>query len=302
MNATLQNRINAYALAAGSFLALNQGASGQVVYFDVDPDIILDAGGETAEIDMDSNGTIDFWFHNNSFTFYSDWFSSTQTIQDILVGPEIAGNSIGGNSVYISAPYGGYLRYYAYALAENNMIGSSQQWHDADLDVMALRTFYHSGEDTMFCLQCYWYNYFTPETIDHYVAVKFKGGDANFHYGWIRCDVKDEGRTLIIKDYAYELEPEYPILAGDTAHFVEISEIENALNAEVYSFNSNIHINLDESGTIQLLISDLNGKVIIKKHLNNKTSVISMNEFQPAIYIVTLIKDNKYFHKKVFIN
>ncbi|MBK9454600.1 MAG: LysM peptidoglycan-binding domain-containing protein [Bacteroidetes bacterium] len=41
-------------------------------------------------------------------------------------------------------------------------------------------------------------------------------------YGWIRCSVIDSGRTLIIHDYAYELQPNYPIIAGDTVSYVDI--------------------------------------------------------------------------------
>ena len=75
--------IKAYAASAISFLTIHQEAEAQVVYVDIDPDIVLSEGGQAAELDLDQNGTVDFWFHNNSFTFYSASFSSYRLMQNI---------------------------------------------------------------------------------------------------------------------------------------------------------------------------------------------------------------------------
>jgi hypothetical protein len=113
--------IKAYAASAISFLTIHQEAEAQVVYVDIDPDIVLSEGGQAAELDLDQNGTVDFWFHNNSFflQYYTyDGGTTSFTRQNLLIGPEIGGNFIAGNSEFISLGYSAFTRFYPYAIED----------------------------------------------------------------------------------------------------------------------------------------------------------------------------------------
>ncbi len=299
-NVILTKRINAYAIAAGCFLYLNQEASAQVVYTDIDPDIILNEGDEDADIDMDEDGTFDFFFHNNSFLYYHESWLSFRTMQNILVGPDTNGIGLVGISNYFTTGYGEFTRYYPFALVQNSVINELNEWQTYETQIMALRALSEDGEIVGFGFYCDWYNVATSETIDKYLGVKFKDATNQLHYGWIRCDVLDEGRTLIIKDYAYELEPEYTIVAGDTVHYVGIEQQQNNLSPNIYSFGNNLHINLKEIINCKVSMYDINGGEIFTDYLKETNYSVKL-PIPKGVYVVKLESDDIIFSKKIFI-
>lgn len=300
MNIILKKRLNTYAIAASCFLYCKQEASGQVVYTDIEPDLILDHELFATEVDMNNDGLSDFFFHNNSFVYYHTSWLSDRTMQNILVGPDEVGNALAGISVYFTTGYGEFTRYYPFALDQGSFIGEIKTWQAIETQIMALRVLSEDGDIVGFGFYA-WYEYLS-ETVDKYLGVRFNDLEGVAHYGWIRCDVLDEGRILVIKDYAYETEPEYPITAGDTTHFVGISEVENNLDADVYSFNSNVYINSNEiKNDVEINIYDITGKIIYSDKINNQFTEIKLSE-GGGIYIVKLIAGENQLAKKIYIN
>jgi hypothetical protein len=116
-----------------------------------------------------------------------------------------------------------------------------------------------------------------PEVLDHYLGVRFIDTAGLNHYGWIRCDVKDEGRTLIIKDYAYELQPDSSIVAGQydsiyTPDTIDDSTIVDVFNLQIndifiYSFDSKIYIHFLNEITepAQVTVYDITGKEVYRR-------------------------------------
>ncbi len=298
-----ENKLLQYSAMAVSFIFLKEG-NAQVIYTDIVPDLVFDEPLEGGGLDIDNNGIVDFAFQNNSFLFYSETFSSYFTRQDLLAGPYTPLNAIAGINEYTSSPYGGgFSLYYPYALPNAEVINDLREWQTAGQQILGIRTFVNYDDpNTWQCAGCYWYGYFIPETVDHFLGIRFVDDLSQNHYGWIRCDVLDEGRTLVIKDYAYESEADYPIVAGDTTHFVAISEIDNSLNANVYSFNKSIFINLNEfMNGIEMHIYDLNGKIIYSDKLLNSSTQIELKE-ERGVYFVELVSGKKKFRKKVYLN
>lgn len=144
----------------------------------------------------------------------------------------------------------------------------------------------------------YWY----PEFLDHYLGVRFKDSDENTHYGWIRCDVKDEGRILVIKDYAYETTPDYPIVAGDTIQFVDIEPISNILYVTVYSFASQVYIVTDMLNEASYEIYDMQGNQCSFSKIINKLQIVDVSNFAKGIYFVNIHQNEKNYSQKVIIH
>ena len=295
--------IKAYAASAISFLTIHQEAEAQVVYVDIDPDIVLSEGGQAAELDLDQNGTVDFWFHNNSFTFYSASFSSYRLMQNILVGPEIDANFIAGETGQYGTAYGGvYTRYYPFALEAGVKIDTAMNFYNYGLQVMGLRSIVtYDGINTWACADCNWYGFFVINTIDKYLGIKFSSGELTSSFGWIRCDVKDEGRTLVIKDYAYETTPNYPIIAGDKLHYVEIDSLP-AAPVEIYSFNETLYINLKDSAETSITVTNLSGQNIINFKTFKLQNTVDMTTVASGIYIVTAEYQDKFYSTKIMIH
>lgn len=244
-----------------------------------------------------------FHFLISQYTYFNTSWISYRLRQDLLAGPNISENAIAGISNHLSTGYSSFTNYYPYALNNGALIGDSLQWQATwGLQILALRTYHDTGAIHDICDFCYWYNVDVSETIDRYLGVRFLDDAGHNHYGWIRCDVKDEGRTLVIKDYAYEVQPGYPIVAGSTEHYVDINNLPNTLDANAYSYGKNIYIYLNAVNAAQLLITDIAGKEILKKELQNKNEIINMNMYAAGIYIIKLNSGENIYTKKIRID
>jgi hypothetical protein len=292
----VNKKLMQYSVLTGAFILVQGKTQTQVVYHDIDPDSIFDEGGEGGWFDLDNNEMLDIGFLNSSFTFYWDLIYSYVTRQDILAGPYIQSNAVAGTIHY----YSGFESYFPYALNQGQLIGETLSWQSAPEQVMGKRDLIYSGTLALPCVNCDWYAVGVTETLDHYLGIRFMDSFNSIHYGWMRCDVKDEGRTLIIKDYAYELEPDYPILAGDTAHFVSISE--NNINQPIISsFGNIISIkleSLESNGSVY--IYETSGKLVYQSKISNQISNF-MLPVTSGIYLINLLVNNKYYNKKIWI-
>jgi hypothetical protein len=272
-------------------------SKGEAIYTDIDPDIQIDSHGENIVIDMDNDGVMDFSFFQRSYSFIVTTYYSgyaTSHLNGIFVGSEVIGNKIAGSIVDTETwPY----RFHAYAFPENATIDEPVNFYAEGFQTMAMR---YRGLNSSYFGFGAWY----PEVLDHYLGVYFKDSLDCYHYGWIRCDVKDGGRTLIVKDYAYETKCDVGILAGDKlgdTTTVDIAQI-NTLDAIIYSFGNNIYVslNLPEKKT-EIHIFDLAGRLIYSEILSNKFSTIHLHQPVGA-YIAELISEGKKYSKRVDIH
>jgi len=289
----VNEKLKQYSAMCISVLATQFSAKAEAVYTDIDPDLILDSDLDFAYIDLDNNGASDFVFFNFSYYTITSYFI-TQLRQRVLVWPEGDGNAIAG-----SHQTWDYIRYLPYTLETNQLINETLIFQDGYNQRMAFKT-YFSGLTVAYGGN--WY----PEIIDHYLGVKFLDAEDCLHYGWIRCDIKDNGRTLIIKDYAYEIKCNTGILAGDTigdTASVDIEEI-NLLNVNIYSFNNDIFVQflgISENYSFQIL--NLSGAKISSGNLSSNNNIISLRDKPKGYYFVEIYKGNqKFAAKKIFIN
>jgi hypothetical protein len=222
-------------------------------------------------------------------------------MQNILVGPEIEANFIAGETGEYGTGYGGvYTRYYPFALEGGAIINADLNFYNYDLQVMGIVSFTTDGSaDHGYYAN--WFGFGIDETIDKYIGLKFPLTGENYCYGWIRCDVKDNGRTLIIKDYAYETTPDYPIVAGDTLHYSDVVDTNSDNPVFVYSHNENIYVNLKVSADARISVTNLSGQEIIRYETIELMSTIDMTSVPHGMYIVTVEFKNILYANKVVI-
>lgn len=289
------SKLKAYSLLSGSFLVSHNSATPQVIYTDIEPDTVFDESYEGAYFDIDNNGEFDFTVVNYSWTFTTYSYDVINR-QDILAGPFISANAIAG--ILISY-YGAGIRYFPYAIEKGELIKEDLDWQTAGIQIMGLRDYV--GDGTHQCLACYWYGENYSERIDHYLGLRFIGDDEKDHYGWMRCDVLDEGRVLVVKDYAYETKPDRYIIAGDTIGATDISE-SNDLIANIYSFGSTIYISTGKQPVnTYVRVIDLLGKEVYNSQINEIDPKINL-DVSDGYYVVELKESEKRLTKKLFIN
>ncbi|MBP9878854.1 MAG: T9SS type A sorting domain-containing protein [Chitinophagales bacterium] len=294
------HKLKAYSLFSTAFLINGPSGFSQVVYVDIDPDIILDTPGEQFTLDIDGNSSDDISFFNSSFDFFmaTPWWSYW-TRQDLVAYLPDEKLELAGLKHYVY--YWSQNFYYPYAISIEEIINNDLQFNNATFQLLAERTFYNSGEGTNHCFNCYWYNYFTTESINNYLGFKLKDDASDFHYGWIRCDVLDEGRTMIIKDYAYELTPDNPIIAGDTAHYIGVSSVTEKIEPVVFCENKIVYVShLDEKCDVS--IYNLNGSIIINKQAQSGSVVFDLHNIATGAYLVVFKNKNEIRSKKIIID
>lgn len=294
--------LKAYSTFSSVFL-LQSVSIGEVIYSDI-PDIVLDESYEEYHMDIDDNGTEDFRFikFSGSYTWStSSGFTELRFFNDIRIDLFNSTGVFNENQVagVSFSTYFSYLNYWPYAIPSGAMIDNVLQFQNGFVQHMASRIDIGNGTSWVPIKDAgYWW----PIAEDHYLGVHFVDSDSNYHYGWIRCSVLDSAEVLIIKDFAYETEIDHPIVAGDTVSYVGITNLENLIDATVYSFSKDVYILTETFQNTELIICDLNGKQIISKVLQSKSESISMTNYPSGIYLVTLFNNGKRFEKKVFID
>lgn len=295
MQKELIKRLTDYATFAAGVLVLINKADAEVIYTDIDPDVVLDTDGNYYAIDIDNNGTADFQFLKSTFSNYDFTFGYI-TYYNLWCGPINSSNAIAGFSNYY--PYPGVLIYFPYALSMNENIDSKLAWQSNTIQLIAFIE--NIVGYNVHCFNCSWNGNSSLDVINHYFGIRFVTEEPYNHYGWIRCDVVNDGLKLIIKDYAYETEPDYPILAGSKATYQEIDP--GNIEGEIYVSGSAVHISVPHRPTLEFTIEIFNiaGQNIYSS-LNENPFVEIQLDVPPAIYIVTVTSGNEKMSKEVLI-
>lgn len=306
----MNRKIKWYSLFSTGYLFIQSEARASAVYTDVTPDSILDIAGEFAFFDIDANGILDFTFHNADFTLYDFPYGNVhfQRVAAVVA----AGNMIATTfqSTIYSSRY-----YYPFALNVGDLINSDLEFQQYWYQGLATKIYDPNifSTDTATFTHGNWF----PEALNKYLGVGFADATGHIHYGWIRCDVKDEGRTLIIKDYAYETKVGEGIAAGDIVGdttfnkepavnldtLFNVSIPESLSNIAVYSYNKTIYINQTELGQqITCRIFDADGKLCIREQILPGNTAIALFEFPPGYYLVEISSPQHKMTKKLYIN
>ena len=290
----INKKLLQYSSLAAAFLSMQSESHTQVVYTNLEPDIVLDEDFEMGGVDLDNNGTYDFAFLNISYTYTSGIHISTLS-QKIFAGAYgTSANEIAGiEDVY----------YLPYALSTNESIDDTLSFQNAGLQRMAYRI-YHSietgeGDTLLFTwIGGEWY----PELLDHYLGVHFVDENLDYHFGWIRCDVKDEGRMLVVKDYAYEAEIDKPILAGDIGDTTTLA-IENLPDFEfvITMLDHAVRVvgSFKTVGSL-IFVYDINGNQLYTDVMDQTQKTIPLN-VPAGIYIISFVKDFQQISKKIYL-
>ena len=288
-----------YAKMAIVLLFYNNKSDAQVIYTDLDPDIELQLDNATTSIDMDNDGIVDFMFLRTSGSYYhylgysdpdpqlrfrqADWVLPFGSINGILGDPA---TSSGGGINNIPA-----------ALYTNVLIDSYKYFQHSSLQVMSYGFYVDSAWHYAFGTQ----PWNTEEGENKYLGVKFIDSNDCFHYGWIRCEIEDSCKRLIIKDYAFELECDAPIAAGSKVSYVGV-ENENTLEGTVYSYGKTVYVKLNGQSNIAVVhIYDIHGKEVYSGVIQNQFTEIKLNNVT-GIYLVEINAVEGKLTKKIFID
>ncbi|MCC6839912.1 MAG: T9SS type A sorting domain-containing protein [Flavobacteriales bacterium] len=176
-----------YSGMATAFLAMAPGAKGQVVYVDIDPDVVLYHANYN--VDFDADGTVDLTMtHFHVFTDPYGTSGSTSTASSQRAGVQFpSGNAVVGTVTPA-------------LLGSGDPITTGSNFITDGFAVLA------NGEN--------------PNAYDWYqqtgfIGCRFVGGDGMDHYGWVELSVPTMYQ-LVVRAYGYETEPGKGTAAGAT--------------------------------------------------------------------------------------
>jgi hypothetical protein len=210
----LDRNLFSYALAASSagvaLLACAQPAEATVVATKVN--IAVPANSGLIQFDINGDGVMDFGL---AVTSYIDCPTSARRYNGgAKVRPNLLCASIGRVTVDAVQPAdqtvvegvwrGGHC---AAAMGKGVPVGSSRNFQHSDLAMG-----FFSGISAAVNTYCN----FVGSHPKHYLGVKFRDTSGDMHYGWVRVVVQQfrDQFSATITGYAYETEPDQPIITG----------------------------------------------------------------------------------------
>mgnify|MGYP003456131734 FL=1 len=283
-----------YSLLASAFITMSRQVNGQVVYYDVIPDIyISNFPGEN--FDLDNNGSDDFFIIAEKL---SDYNSSDIICYSSLIFE--VGNYNPNN--HIIGLFNPYEKDFCLPLTTNYHINSEAI---LDGDIIQYMTIKQRVVD------CFSY---TPEgdwhyfdlagwhesaTEDKFIGVRFDSGiEGCLYYGWIRCVFNESMDTLTVKDYAYNSVCNEGLFAG--------SLISSVQQLQAFEFNALVQQNqlfltipIKVLGA-RLTIHNSVGQDVFSKSINSETEVFDISTLAGGIYCAVLTFDGKQSGKLIY--
>ncbi len=267
----------------------NNYCNSQVIYTDIEPDVIVSDLDQL--IDLDNDGSDDFRFiresiSNSIATLYNCYLSII-----FEVGCLNTSNSLLGYSRTTSKDI-------VYPLSSSYLINSEAQWAG---DIWQYLTF------KLRDLSCLYFEPIGPweypnigdwashREEDQFIGVKFKNNENDcFYYGWIRCQISDSLDELTIKDYAYNSTCGQGVLAGTLS-----SPVKN-FNTEVsfIVFENQLLINVPQEYSCNLY--SITGTLLMSFKLEPGDTRKDLNSLVSGYYVIKI--DNKYSEYSEKIN
>ncbi|HNV98177.1 MAG TPA: hypothetical protein PKL06_02330 [Chitinophagales bacterium] len=262
----------------------------EVLYTDINPDIVLNEFNSSILLDLNEDGINDFHFlnWNKQFRSYNS-YGEPMDYFDLFVqwvGPAYLGNNRIAAQTYFDYNYGIgiFVYYYPFALESGASISPDLNFNPSWLyQSMAKKTYTDaSSMPRLFDIEGYW----APGADEKFLGIYFEDSEYNMHYGWIRCSIIDSAEGIIIHDFAYETEPEKSILAGATFSDPE-PLIES--NFTLYAHNNVLFLyaNVDTLAGVFLDVFDVQGNMVFTKGITNHFNQIPL-DLPPATYITRL--------------
>jgi len=287
-----EKKIAGFTAIAGAIIAGN-AVDAQIVYTDVNPDVVIDTTMGMYAIDFNNDAVPDVQFTVAHVTGAGTYGSFTYTY-DATYAAAAAGTG-GGLQQTLVAGTG----------SSSTMTSALAPLNNGDaVNGTAMFTQYGTlALDAVINIPLLGYNYpfqggeFIGVS-DKFLGAKFMVG-ANTHYGWVRLDVAADASTITIKDYAFNAFPGGEILAGQMVNLEDIA-IENKVTVKTTLNEAFINVTPDLiGGTVNLF--NLSGQVVASTIIKEINTRLSFEGIDTGIYTVAAQFDGGQVNKKVYV-
>lgn len=139
-----------------------------------------------------------------------------------------------------------------------------------------------------------------PGNLNTYIGLKFMFNN-QWHYGWLRIDIPEDGKSCVLKDYAYQSTPNEGILAGDNG----ISSVnddflkKNQINIENKVLS--VKISNEQCSSIYCNIYDIYGNLQKLIKYSGYEFSYDLEDIPTGVIFVVVSYNDKIFTKKLLL-
>ena len=283
-----ESRLARFSAVAGAVLA-SSAVNSQIVYTNVDPDIIIDTASGQYNLDFNADAMIDVTLNVMNVME----FTSISTSTSAVYAGSLAVVTPGIGAGVVSAILGSSSSSYVTAMNNGDLIGTAAVFGGSSMAALAVDITITSSSSS--------YQISNGAFLgvnDKFLGVKFLIG-TNTHYGWARLDVSANADTIRLKDYAYNVAADSPILAGQTLGLDAIS-VENKVTIKTTLDNATINVTPDLIGG-RVVMFNIAGQEIKVVQITDVNTEILYEGVETGIYTITAQFDGGMVNKKVYI-
>lgn len=283
-----ESRLARFSAVAGAVLA-SSAVNSQIVYTNVDPDIIIDTASGQYNLDFNADAMIDVTLNVMNVME----FTSISTSTSAVYAGSLAVVTPGIGAGVVSAILGSSSSSYVTAMNNGDLIGTAAVFGGSSMAALAVDITITSSSSS--------YQISNGAFLgvnDKFLGVKFLIG-TNTHYGWARLDVSANADTIRLKDYAYNIAADSPILAGQTLGLDAIS-VENKVTIKTTLDNATINVTPDLIGG-RVVMFNIAGQEIKVVQITDVNTEILYEGVETGIYTITAQFDGGMVNKKVYI-
>lgn len=276
-----------FSAVAGAVIA-GGSVNAQLVYTDVNPDIIVDTASGPYDLDFNNDLVTDISLmviHQSGAGTYSGF---TYTYQ--------------GSAAAVQAPAGNGALTITSGSSSNIVVAPM---NNGDL-IDGAANFLSSGAlavDVLVTIPVVSYTYQFQQgawlgVSDKFLGVKFMIG-ANTHYGWARLDVSAGADTIRVKDYAYNQNVDLPLLAGQTVGLDDVA-VDNKVTIKTTLNEAFINVTPDLIGG-RIALINMAGQEVKQVEITDINTTIPFEGVETGIYMVAAQFEAGSVTKKVYV-
>lgn len=283
-----ESRLARFSAVAGAVLA-SSAVNSQIVYTNVDPDIIIDTASGQYNLDFNADAMIDVTLNVMNVMEFTSISTSTSAVYAGSLAVVTPGIGAGVVSIMLGSSSSSYVT----AMNNGDLIGTAAVFGGSSMAALAVDITITSSSSS--------YQISNGAFLgvnDKFLGVKFLIG-TNTHYGWARLDVSANADTIRLKDYAYNIAADSPILAGQTLGLDAIS-VENKVTIKTTLDNATINVTPDLIGG-RVVMFNIAGQEIKVVQITDVNTEILYEGVETGIYTITAQFDGGMVNKKVYI-
>jgi hypothetical protein len=286
-----EKKLAGFTAMAGAVIA-GSSADAQIVYADVNPDVVVDLNNPAYDLDFNNDAITDVSFLVDN-TAGSSTYSGVPFTYDATYA--VAYPGVGGGLQMSLVPGSGSSMTSAIAPLNNGDAINPGAMFTSSGGALAVDVFVNVP------LLGYTYAYQGGEFLgvsDKFLGVKFVAG-ATTHYGWVRLDVAADASSITIKDYAYNLFPDGEILAGQMVGLENIA-VDEKVTVKTTLNEALINVTPDLiGGTVNMY--NMSGQLVASTSIQDVDTKLSFEGIETGIYTVAAQFDAGQVTKKVYV-